>query len=106
MFPTLILAGMAMKFIIKYREHKVMKGILYGARLGAAALVVYAVLIFMELSILKDSGSGSFGLGSISISGIVIMLTSFVLIKFFKWQTTWVIILSGILGAGLVPLLG
>ena len=105
-FPTLILAGMAMKFIIKYREHKVMKGILYGARLGAAALVVYAVLIFMELSILKDSGSGSFGLGSISISGIVIMLTSFVLIKFFKWQTTWVIILSGILGAGLVPLLG
>ena len=57
-FPTLFLAGLAMKFIIRYREHRLMQGILYGARLGAAALVVYAVLIFMQLSLLKSPWTG------------------------------------------------
>ncbi|MBO7327815.1 MAG: chromate transporter [Lentisphaeria bacterium] len=101
-FPTLILAGIAMKFIIKYRDHRVMKGILYGARLGAAALVVYAVLIFMELSVLK----GSWKSGSISFGGLLIMIIAFVLLKKFKWQTMWVILLSGVLGALLMPFIG
>jgi len=29
-----------------------------------------------------------------------------VLIKRFKWQTTWVILLSGVIGALLIPLIG
>ena len=105
-FPTLILAGIAMKFIIRYREHPVMKGILYGARLGAAALVVYAVLIFMQLSLLKGQWTNWNEFPGFSFGGIVIMLTAFVLIKRFKWQTTWVIILSGVLGAALIPVIG
>ncbi|MBO5668681.1 MAG: chromate transporter [Lentisphaeria bacterium] len=104
-FPTLFLAGLAMKFIIRYREHPLMKSILYGARLGAAALVVYAVLIFMQLSVLKRSGeSGTFT--GVSCSGLLIMVISFLLVKFSKIQTTWVILLSGLLGAILIPLLG
>ena len=104
-FPTLLLAGAAMSFIIKFREHRVMKGILYGARLGAAALVFYAVLIFMELSLL----TGPFDIGSIpaiSPGALLITLSSFVLLKRFKWQTTWVILLSGVLGALLIPRIG
>jgi chromate transport protein ChrA len=96
-----------MSFIQKYRDHRVMHGILYGARLGAAALVVYAVLIFMELSLLKGSSwQGWSKFPGLSISGVIIMLTSAVLIKVFKWQTTWVIMLSGVLGAVLFPLIG
>ena len=105
-FPTLFLAGIAMKFIIRYREHRIMKGILYGARIGAAALVVYAVLIFMELSLLKAGWEKFTEFPGISPGGVVIMCTAFVLIKFFNWQTTWVILLSGVLGAVLVPLIG
>lgn len=105
-FPTLILAGAAMSFIQKYREHRLMKGILYGARLGAAALVVYAVLIFMELSLLKTPWQNWNKFPALSISGIIIMMVSAVLIKRFKWQTTWVIVLSGVLGAILFPLIG
>ncbi len=105
-FPTLILAGVAMRFIIKYREHRVMKGILYGARLGAAALVVYAVLIFLQLSLLKTSWKIGEGLPEISFGGLLIMIMAFVLLKKFKWQTTWVILLSGVLGALLIPFIG
>lgn len=105
-FPTLFLAGLAMKFIIRYREHRLMQGILYGARLGAAALVVYAVLIFMQLSLLKSPWTGFDKLPDISFGGLLIMLMSMVLIKRFKWQTTWVILFSGVIGALLIPLIG
>ena len=105
-FPTLILAGAAMSFIIRYREHRVMKGILYGARLGAAALVVYAVLIFMELSLLSSPWNSFTELPRLSPGGIIITASAFILIKKFKWQTTWVIITSGILGAVLIPFIG
>ena len=105
-FPTLILAGLAMKYIQKYREHALMKGILYGARLGACGLVMYAVLIFMELSLLCGQWESFSAFPGVSISGVVIMLISMLLILRFKWQTTWVILLSGLLGSILVPLLG
>lgn len=105
-FPTLILAGLAMKFIIKYRDHKTMKGILYGARLGAAALVVYAVLIFVELSLLKVPADKFREISQFSFGGLLITALSVVLIKKFKWQTTWVILLSGALGALIIPFIG
>lgn len=104
-FPTLILAGAAMKFIIKYREHRIMKGILYGARLGAAALVVYAVIIFLQLSLFKEELSFA-KLPVISLGGLIIMLTAMVLLKKVKLQTTYVILISGLLGAALIPFLG
>ncbi len=105
-FPTLLLAGLAMKFIIKYKESRLMKGVLYGARLGAAALVIYAVMIFMKLSVLAGEWKNFDDLPLFSSGGVLIMVTSFVLIKRFKWQTTWVILLSGVLGAVLIPLIG
>lgn len=104
-FPTLFLAGVAMKFIIRYREHRLMKGILYGARLGASALVIYAVFIFMELSLLTTPWQWG-KLPGISSGGVLIMLLSMVLIRRFKWQTTWVIVVSGVLGAVLIPYIG
>lgn len=104
-FPTLIMAGFAMKFIIRYREHELMKGILYGARLGASSLVLYAVLIFMNLSLLKKEWDFA-GLPEISYCGILISLLSFILISKTKIQTTWIILLSGLLGGILFPFLG
>jgi chromate transporter len=105
-FPTFLLAGISMKFIIKYREHKVMKSILYGARLGAAALVIYAVVIFMELSLLKGSWEKLSEFPGISYGGVIIMTVSFVLIQFCKWQTVWVILFAGLLGGVLIPFTG
>ena len=109
-FPTLILAGFATTFIYRYKEHKFMQGILYGARLGAAALVVFAVIIFCKLSLLESAfpqfWKGEFFVPEFSISGILIALISFVLIHKFKLSTTWVIFISAALGAGTVFITG
>ena len=105
-FPTLILAGFATKFIYRYKEHKLMQGLLYGARLGAAALVVFAVIIFCKLSLLESAfpqfWKGEFFFPVFSVSGIVIAVTSFVLIHKFKLSTTWVILISAGMGAAAV----
>ena len=104
-FPTLLLAGAAISFIRRYREHHLMKNLLYGARLGAASLVFYAVLIFIELSLLKTPLSGG-KMPEISVGGTLIAVISFILISRFKLQSTWVILISGLLGALLIPFTG
>ncbi|MBR7131774.1 MAG: chromate transporter [Lentisphaeria bacterium] len=104
-FPTLLLAGLAVSFIRKHREDRWMKSILYGARLGAVSLVFYAVLIFAQMSVLKRTFSLK-EMPLFSPGGIIIALTAFILIARFKMQTTWVILISGALGALLIPFIG
>ena len=104
-FPTLILAGAAISFINANKDKKLLQGILYGARVGAAALIVFAVLIFAQMSMLaKPLKWGE--MPQFSISGILITLVCFVLAAKFKWKTTWIILLAGVAGAVLIPLIG
>ena len=110
-FPTLILAGFAVSLIKRYQETALLKGILYGARLAAVALIFYAVTVFLELSVFPaglpwkfiSTGFENF---RFSISGTVIMALSCLCIAKFKVSTTKVIIGSAILGAVIYPFIG
>ena len=118
-FPTLILAGAAASLIQKYKDHTVMKSILFGARLAAMAMVCYAVVVFLELSVFTSKipwkaigdfligrgQEGAFSKFGISVSGLIIFSISLVLSAKTKISTIWVIILSGVLGAVLYPIL-
>ncbi|MBR7106824.1 MAG: chromate transporter [Lentisphaeria bacterium] len=110
-FPTLILAGFAVSLIKRYQETALLKGILYGARLAAVALIFYAVTVFLELSVFPGGGPWKLIGGGIenfrfSISGAVIMALSCLCIAKFKVSTTKVIIGSAILGAVTYPFIG
>lgn len=110
-FPTLFLAGFAVSLIKRYQETRFLKGLLYGARLAAVALICYAVTVFLELSVFPagmpwkfiSSGFENF---RFSISGTVITALSCLMISKFKVSTTAVIFGSAILGAILFPLIG
>lgn len=49
--PTLILSSCAIGLIKKYKDTFVLKGMLSGTRLAAMAMIMYACLIFMQLSV-------------------------------------------------------
>ena len=109
-FPTLFLAGLAVSLINANKEKPLLKGILYGARLGAAALVVFAVIIFVGMSVFTAPVADFFRSGAampkLSVSGLLIALLAFTLTLKTKVKTTFIILLSGALGAILVPLFG
>lgn len=109
-FPTLFLAGLAVSLINANKEKPLLKGILYGARLGAAALVVFAVIIFVGMSVFTAPVADFFRSGAampkLSVSGLLIAMLAFTLTLKSKIKTTFIILLSGALGALLVPLLG
>ena len=110
-FPTLFLAGFAVSLIKRYQETRFLKGLLYGARLAAVALICYAVTVFLELSVFpaglpwKFISCGFDGF-RISITGTIITALSCLAIGRFKVGTTAVIFGSAILGAILCPLIG
>ncbi len=110
-FPTLFLAGFAVSLIKRYQGTRFVKGLLYGARLAAVALICYAVTVFLELSVFPagmpwkfiSSGFENF---RFSFSGTIITALSCLAISRFKLGTTYVIIGSAILGALLFPFIG
>jgi len=118
-FPTLILAGAAASLIQKYKDHLVMKSILSGARLAAMAMVCFAVVVFLELSVFTSkipwkaigdfligrTQEGAFAKFGVSLSGLIIFAVSLSLSAKTKISATWIIILSGVLGAVLYPVL-
>ena len=100
-----------MSLIKRYQDTPVVKGLLYGARLAAVALICYAVTVFLELSVFPagmpwkfiTSGFENF---RFSLSGTIITALSCLAISRFKLGTTYVIIGSAILGALLFPFIG
>ena len=109
-FPTLILSGIAVSLINANKDRPLLQGILYGARLGAASLVVYAVLIFVEMSVftapLADFFRSGRAMPQVSVTGAVIALAAFILTLNSKLKTTWIILLSGATGAILYGIAG
>ena len=109
-FPTLFLAGAAISFINANKEKLWLKSLLYGARLGAAVLIIYAVLIFAGMSVFTKPVADFFRAGcanpEISGTGTFIAATAFFLTLKYKLKTTYIILISGILGALLVPIAG
>ena len=109
-FPTFILSSLAILGIRRWKDTFVIRGIMRGTRLSSVALILYAVTIFMGLSVFTAAipwevltGSPLPGNFSISWTGLAIALLS----AFAIWKKlcgTTVIILSGAALGALIQL--
>ena len=110
--PALILTPLAIVSLNKWKDKFIVQGILKGTRMSALSLILYAVIIFLGMSVftapipwdlfieflkLKEPDMpADFG---ISIKGSIIFVLA-ILINFkTKLSTTYLIILSAIVGA-------
>ena len=117
-FPTLILSALVISWLQKQRNNPYVGATLYGARLAALALICYAVIIFMQMSVFTagipwrkifsflpgvtpDGTPTDF---SLYPPGILIAAVAALLITRTKLKTTWIILISGLLGALICPL--
>lgn len=110
--PALILTPLAIISMNKWKDKFIVKGILKGTRISALSLIMYAVLIFLGMSvftttipwesIFKFLTFQNFSFPddfSLSIKGTLICFLSVILILKVKLSTTYIIIISGIVGA-------
>lgn len=111
-FPALILTPLAIISLNKWQDKFVVKGILKGTRLSALSLVLYAVIIFLGMSVFtapipwdsiirflmlkNESMPADF---SLSIKGTLIFIMATIITLKTKLSTTYLIILSAIIGA-------
>lgn len=105
-FPTFILSSLAILGIRKWKDTLIVRGIMRGTRLSSVALIIYAVTIFLGMSVFTKpipwqilSGKPLPEDFTISFTGLVIAILSAIAVK-KKWCSTTIIIISGaILGA-------
>lgn len=111
-FPALILTPLAIISLNKWQDKFVVKGILKGTRMSALSLVLYAVIIFLGMSVftapipwdsivrflmLKNANiPADF---SLSIKGTLVFIIATIITLKTKLSTTYLIILSAIIGA-------
>lgn len=111
-FPALILTPLAIISLNKWQDKFVVKGILKGTRMSALSLVLYAVIIFLGMSVFtapipwdsiirflmlkNESMPADF---SLSIKGTLIFIVATIITLKTKLSTTYLIILSAIIGA-------
>ena len=114
--PVLILTPLAVISMNKWKDKFIVKGILKGTRISALSLIIYAVLIFLGMSvftasipwleILKCITFQEFTMPdnfSLSLKGTLICVLSVIAVFKTKISATYLIIVSGILG-GLLSL--
>ncbi len=109
MTPTFILAGLAIYGLKKWEKTRIVQGFLKGARLVALAMVLYAVCIFMGMSVVTNltewhqltdliRGAGvSFGINPVAL---IICLFSMACLYWNKVSVTKMLLFSGVLGIG------
>lgn len=111
-FPALILTPLAIISLNKWQDKFVVKGILKGTRMSALSLVLYAVIIFLGMSVFtapipwdsiirflmlkNESMPTDF---SFSIKGTLVFIMATIITLKTKLSTTYLIILSAIVGA-------
>lgn len=113
---ALILTPLAVISMNKWKDKFIVKGILKGTRISALSLIIYAVLIFLGMSvftasipwleILKYITFQEFTMPdnfSLSLKGTLICVLSVIAVFKTKISATYLIIISGILG-GLLSL--
>ena len=107
-FPTFILSSLAILGIRKWKDTIIVKGIMRGTRLSSVALIIYAVTIFLGMSVFTEpipweilrGAACPQGFG-ISLSGLIIAVISAVAV-WKKWCSTTIIIISGAVVGALI----
>ena len=100
-FPTFILGSLAVIGIRRWKETFIVRGILRGTRLSSVSLILFAVTIFLGMSVFTapipweilrgTKYSGNFG---VSLPCLIIALFSAVAI-WKKWCSTTILIVAG-----------
>ena len=101
-FPTIILATLTLNFCQKYKDSWFVKGFFTGARQAAFVMVIYAVYLFANISILKQPFNIlHFNLLSINYPelGLAILIT--LLYYHNRFSMIQLIILSAVFGWGI-----
>lgn len=110
--PTLILSTIAMHCIAKWKGSFIVEGILKGTRLGALAMVVYASLLFLGMSVFsmqipyqsifeslisfQNKLPDDFKLNFVEL---IVCVVSFITVKTTRFSITKLLFLSGLFGA-------
>lgn len=115
--PTLLLATIAIHFMKKWKDTWIIQGILTGARMAALSMVIFAVFIFMGMSIFSAPIPWN-EVGHFFISGVFnkppefyfnlvelfICILSAIIVYYTKMPITLLLFCAGLLGA-LLPLI-
>ena len=109
---SMILAAGASYYVTKWKDSFPVKALLTGIRPAALALIFYAVVLFLGMSVLTPevplipcvkflfTGENTFPAGlHFSFPSLLICLAAIVLLKKTKISTTWLILGSAALGA-------
>ena len=109
-FPTMILSSLAILGIRKWKDTFIVRGIMRGTRLSSVSLIIYAVTIFLGLSVFTSPipwevlfGKGipdSFG---VSYKGLIIAVLAATAVS-KKWCSTTIIILCGAVAGALLAM--
>ena len=109
--PGIFLAFLAVKFLQKGRGTFAIDGLLTAMRFSALAMVLYACLIFMEMSVFSKSvpwkelfyfltfQSADFKGFYINYLETLVCLFSFLIVRYTKFPITYLLFLVGLIGA-------
>ena len=100
-FPTFILSSLAVIGIRRWKDTFAVRGIMRGTRLSSVALILYAVTIFLGMSVFTAPipwemlrGAKCSGVFGISFPCMIIALFSAVAV-WKKWCSTTILIIAG-----------
>lgn len=101
--PSLIIVPLVMRFLVRFRENKVMNGFLLGVKPAAVGLVAAAALT-IALGVLVNAGTSlaevfANPLGTISFLATGVFIVSAVANIRFRVSPILLIVLAGIIGA-------
>ncbi|MGI6112625.1 MAG: chromate transporter [Mahellales bacterium] len=88
--PSFAIVMALSSIFTRYREHRLLVGLLYGIRPVVAALIASAALLIARTALVDD--------GAIEIRGIIILVLSFLAVKRFKVHPILMIVGAALLG--------
>lgn len=101
--PSIILAIPILTLFRKYKETWCVRGFLKGARLAAFVMILYAIGLFFNMSVISHSESTTLFLKNTEINPIeaFICLTAFLLFYKRSLSMIKILILAGLIGGGI-----
>lgn len=103
-FPTFILASVALNFFKKHKDSWYVKGFYRGARWASLVMILYALFLFANISIFKQPiqewfQNADFSKPLLNIGQFFVMLLS-VLLYFYRVPMIAMLVLAALIGFG------
>lgn len=111
--PSLLLAVPLLSLFKKYKETWIVQGFLKGVRIAAFVMILYAVILFFNMSILSVPISLTDILTSIQTKSLLpqnlkinllesfVCISAFIVVYFYKFGVTKILFISALFGLGI-----